>query len=542
MKKAIIIPIVVLFLIKTAIPCTNIIVTNGASNNNSTMIAYLCDGEFHPTFRILPAADHEEGEFVEIHDYSGNILGKIKQVPHTYKVMGYHNMNEFQVAMGETTFGGRKELIDTTAFLSYWRLMNVTLQRSKTAREAIDVMISLVEEYGYSSSGESFSIADPNEAWLLEMIGTGPHGNAPVWVARRIPDGYICAHANKARIGEFPLDDPENCVYSDNVISFAIESGFYNPKSGEPFRFNEAYDPSNPGSLRYCSARVWSIYNRIDPELILSSDYHRAVKGAERYPLWIKPDKKLGVSDIMDLVRDHYEGTEIDMTTGPGAGPFGNPNRCRPLVFDVDEMKASWERAISTYNTGFSIITQSRTKMPDEIGGLVWYGVDDTYFTCYTPLYLGINDVPDPFETGSMKEFSWESAWWRFNLLANYANTKFSYIIEDVKNKQNKVEGEFLQMQDSIEQKAMSISDKKELEKFLTDYCSLQSDYVMDEWEKLSYYVFAKYNDGYVRDENNRPRSIGYPEKWSREILKTDERIKLPVWDEKQKTVEPTDF
>ena len=230
------------------------------------------------------------------------------------------------------------------------------------------------------------------------------------------------------------------------------------------------------------------------------------------------------------------------MTTGPAAGPFGNPNRCRPLVFDVVEMKASWERAISTYNTGFSIITQSRTKMPDEIGGLVWYGVDDTYFTCYTPLYLGINDVPDPFETGSMKEFSWESAWWRFNLLANYANTKFSYIIEDVKNKQNKVEGEFLQMQDSIEQKAMSISDKNELEKFLTDYCSLQSDYVMDEWEKLSYYVFAKYNDGYVRDENNRPRSIGYPEKWSREILKTDERIKLPVWDEKQKTVEPTDF
>ena len=542
MKKTTILSIFFALLVNTGLSCTNIIVTKGASNNGSTMITYLCDGEFHPIYRILPAADHAKGEFVNITDYRGKIIGHIPQIHHTYKVMGYSNMNEYQVAMGETTFGGREELIDTTSFLNYWQLMNITLQRAKTAREAITVLTNLVKKYGYSSSGESFSIGDPNEAWLLEMIGTGPHGKAPVWVAVRIPDGYICAHANKSRIGEFPLNDPDNCLYSKNVISFAIKKGYYNPKSKKPFLFNEAYDPSTPSNLRYCSTRVWSIYRRVSPSLHLSSDYNRAVKGAKRYPLWIKPDKKLGVADIMSLVRDHYEGTEFDMTKGVAAGPFGNPNRCRPLVCNVDSTTVAWERAISTYNTGFSIITQSRSSFPNEIGGVIWYGVDDTYFTCYTPFYLGATDVATGFKTGSMKKFSWESAWWRFNLVSNYANTKFSYISKDVQKAQKEIEGNFLQIQDSIDHKALSIKDKKDRIKYLTSYTIKQGNYVMDRWEKLAYYIFTKYNDGFIRDNNNRPQAKGYTNEWKERVLKDDANFKLPVWKNSNKAKEPTNF
>ena len=542
MKKNIIITILFVLLVKSAFPCTNIIVTKGASNNQSTMITYLCDGEFHPTYRILPAANHPKGEFINITDYSGNILGRIPQVEHTYKVMGYHNINEFQVAMGETTFGGREELIDTTAFLNYWQLMNITLQRAKTAREAINILTGLVEKHGYASSGESFSIADPNEAWLLEMIGTGPRGKAPVWVAVKIPDGYICAHANKSRIGEFPLNDPDNCLYSKNVISFAINKGYYNPKSKKPFLFNEAYDPSTPSNLRYCSTRVWSIYRRVSPSLHLSSYYNRAVKGAERYPLWIKPEKKLGVADLASLVRDHYEGTDFDMTKGLAAGPFGNPNRCRPLVCNVDSTTVAWERAISTYNTGFSIITQSRSSLPNEIGGITWYGVDDAYFTCYTPIYVGATDVAKGFKTGSMKEFSWESAWWRFNLVANYANTKFSYISKDVQKAQNEIEGYFFSIQDSIENHALTIKDKNERIDYLTSYAIKQGDFVMNKWEKLAFYIFAKYNDGYIRDANNRPQTEGYPNEWKKRVLKDNKNFKLPVWENTNKAEEPTNF
>ncbi|MBE9468137.1 MAG: C69 family dipeptidase [Bacteroidetes bacterium] len=542
MKKRIILPILFILLVKTAFPCTNIIVTKGASNNESTMIAYLCDGEFHPTYRIFPAADYAKGEYLNITDYAGKILGRIPQLAHTYKVMGYHDMNEFQVAMGETTFGGREELIDTTAFLNYWQLMNITLQRAKTAREAIKVLTELVEKYGYASSGESFSIADPNEAWLLEMIGTGPKGKAPAWVALKIPDGYICAHANKSRIGEFPLNDSKNCLYSKNIISFAIKNGYYNPKSGKPFKFNEAYAPSTPSNLRYCSTRVWSIYRRVAPSLNLSSDYNRAVKGANRYPLWIKPEKKLGVDNVMSLVRDHYEGTEFDMTKGLAAGPFGNPNRCRPLVCKSDSTTVAWERAISTYNTGFSIITQSRSSLPNEIGGLTWYGVDDAYFTCYTPIYAGATDVDTAFKTGSMKKFSWESAWWRFNLVANYANTKFSYISKDVKKVQNEIEGYFLQIQDSIENQALMIKDKNKRIKYLTSYSIKQGDYVMKKWENLAFYIFTKYNDGYVRSENNRPQAKGYSNEWKKRVLKDDSNFKLPLWKNTDKAKEPTSF
>ena len=380
MKKNILLLLIILlqaYNVSDTYACTNFIVTKGASKDGSVMIVYTCDGEFHPHLRITPSADYKPGEMLQIEDWSGNTLGTIKQVSHTYSIVGPH-MNEHQVSIGETTFGGREELVNPSKFLHYWRLMQLALQRSKTALEAVKIITGLAEEYGYRSEGESFSISDPNEVWILEMAGTGPGGEGAVWVARKVPDGYICAHANKSRIGEFPLDDPENCLYSKNVISFAIEKGYYDPKSGEPFRFNDAYDPTNPSNLRYCESRVWSMFNRCAPSLKLSTDYHRGVKGAERYPLWIKPDEKLDVEAVSYIIRDHYEGTEFDMTKGIEAGPFGSPNRCRPLVWEVDEKTAVWERAISSPNTAYSFIAQSRSWLPDEIGGLLWYGYDDT--------------------------------------------------------------------------------------------------------------------------------------------------------------------
>lgn len=503
------------------------------------MIVYTCDGEFHPHLKIMEAQDHKRGDSLAIRDYRGNVLGKIAQVPHTYKVLGYHNMNEHQVAMGETTFGGREELVNTSKYLRYWNLMNITLQRSKTAREAIKVMTDLVEEYGYASSGETFSICDKEEAWLLEMVGTGPGGEGAVWVAIRIPDGMMSAHANKARIGEFPLDDPDNCIYSKNVISFAIEKGYYDPNGGVPFQFNEVYDPANPANLRYCETRVWSIFRRAAPGQEFSSDYHRGVAGAKRYPLFIKPDKKLGVQDLMSLVRDHYEGTPFDQTKGIAAGAFGNPNRWRPLVWEIDGEEASWERCISSYNTGFSIITQSRNHLRDEVGGVVWYGVDDSYFTCYAPVYMCTDSVPAAYNTGNLQNFSMNSAWWVFNLVANYCNTKYSYIIKDIQAEQNRIESAFLNRQDSIEALA---NRSKSGNILLSKYSYAQLDYMFNEWTKLSGHIISKYNDGYIKDKNGRPQNVGYSEEWLNRSLQDDKNLLMPVWQENTKTKEPDNY
>ena len=523
--------------------CTNVIVTKGASGNNSNMIAYTCDGEFHPHLNIKPAADHEPGDSLTIYNYYGQPLGKIHQVPHTYKVIGYHNMNEHQLAMGETTFTGREELQDTEAFLHYWTLMNIALQRAKTAREAINVMTGLVAQYGYSSTGESFSIADKEEAWLVEMIGMGPGRTGAVWVAMRIPDGMICAHANRSRIGEFPLNDPENCIYSANVISFAEEMGFYDKKREGAFRFNEVYDPASPASLRYCETRVWSIFRRAAPSQEFSSDYHRGVKGASRYPLFIEPDKKLMTKDVMGLIRDHYEGTDYDQTKGIAAGPFGNPNRWRPLVWDYEGKEASWERCISTYNTGFSIVTQSRNHLVDPIGGVVWYGVDDSYFTCFAPVYAGADSIHQSYKHGNIQEFSLESVFWVFNLVSNYTTTKYCHIIKDVQTEQKRIEDRFFAQQDSIEAIAsrMTIENKKAVNTVLTDYSFKQMAYVYNEWTKLSGRLIAKYNDGYIKNEKGRPVNAGYPKSWQDEVIKSGNYF-LPVWDETKKTEEPKDY
>ncbi|MFH1682152.1 MAG: C69 family dipeptidase, partial [Candidatus Eisenbacteria bacterium] len=314
--------------------CTNLLVTKGASADGSVMITYTCDGEFHPRLHRQPAADHEPGDSIEIVDWSGNSRGKVAEVPHTYAVVRL--MNEHQLVIAETTFDGRKELVNPDGILHYWDLMQLALQRARTAREAIGVIAGLVEEYGYRSTGESFSIGDPHEAWILEMIGRGPEWKGAVWVAVRVPDGMISCHANRARIGAFPLDDPKNCIYSDDAVSLAVERGYYDPESGKPFRFDDAYCPATPKSLRYTATRVWSLFRRAAPSLELSPGRHRAEDGAEPYPLWIKPDRKLALTDVFDLMRDHYEGTELDMTVGADAGPFGSPDRSRPIAWTVD--------------------------------------------------------------------------------------------------------------------------------------------------------------------------------------------------------------
>jgi dipeptidase len=501
--------------------CTSILVTKGASEDGSVMITYSCDGEFHPHLGYDPAADYEPGDSLEIKIWGGGVRGKIAQVEHTYSVVDL--INEHQLAIGESTFDGRKELQNPEGMLNYWDLMWLALQRARTAREAIEVMTDLVAEYGYRSTGESFSIADPEEAWIMEMIGPGEGGEGAIWVAMRVPDGYVSCHANKARIGEFPLDDPENCLYSENVISFAEEKGYYDPASGEPFRFNDAYCPATPENQRYCSGRVWSILRRVAPSRELSTDYYRGVDGAEPYPLWIKPDEKISLADVFALMRDHFDGTPFDMTQGVDAGPYGCPKRWRPLSWTFDSLAYhAWERPISTQQTGFSIVSQSRSWLPDPVGGVLWYGLDDTYTTCYMPLYCCMDSLPKSYTTGSLQEFSWDSAWWIFNLASNYACLKYSHMAPEIVAVQQELESTFIELQPSVEKTAVELAetDPELMKRYLTDYSITQAEMVMSRWQDLTAHLITKYNDGYVKDEEGEPQNSGYPESWLREVLR----------------------
>ena len=353
----------------------------------------------------------------------------------------------------------------------------------------------------------------------MEIIGSGNGGEGAVWVARRIPDGFICCHANKARIGEFPLDDPENCLYSKNVISVAVDKGLFDPAAGEPFNFHKAYDPDNCDNRHYAGSRVWSIFHRAAPSLNLSTDYCRGVAGAQPYPLWIKPDTKLTTQDVFSLMRDHYEGTEFDMTQGLGAGPFGNPNRWRPIDWQVDDETYSWERPISTQQTAYSMVAQMRASLPDPVGGVLWFGMDDTYTTCYTPLYSCIDAVPPSFDAGTLEAFTWDSAWWTFNLVANYACLKYSYMIQDIQAAQSDIEGELLALQPAVETTAASLyqSDPALMKRYLTDYSVSHGETTVERWRALAKHLITKYNDGFIHG-----RGVGYPESWLRKVLQDE--------------------
>jgi len=521
MRRILILSLLILLFLSIqykAYNCTNILVSKGASADGSVMISYNADaGGFMEPLYFAPHTKWNPNDLVEVYDWdSHKYLSKIKQVPETYQVIGL--INEYQVSIGETTFGGRDELHDTLALVDYGSLMQLALQRAKTAREAIKVMTGLVAEYGYYSAGESFSIADANEAWVMDMIGKGVGSKGAVWVARRVPDGYICSHANKSRISDFPMNDPENCLYSPDVIQFAITKGFYKPESGV-FKFCDAYAPADPGSLMYCEARVWSIFRRAAPSLNLSSDYAMAVKGAEPYPLFIKPDKKLSVRDVIGLMRDHFDGTEYDMTKGVAAGPFGCPVRWKPLGWKIEGDTIDsygWERPISTQQTAFSFISQMRSWLPREIGGIHWYGVDDNYTNVYMPLYCSVNKPPKTFQVGSVSEFTLESAWWMFNLVANLAYTKYSYIYPEIQIVQKEQEDKYFTAQPEIERKAADLYkiNPKGAVKFLTEYSNNIAIELLARWRKLWETLVVKYNDGYINDVSKElgrhPKGVGY--------------------------------
>jgi dipeptidase len=398
------------------------------------MITYAADSHvLYGELYYRPAADYPQGAMMDITEWdTGKPLGKIKQAQHTYNVVG--NMNEFQVAIGETTFGGHEELVDSTAKIDYGSLMYIALQRSKSAREAIKTMTSLVAEYGYHSEGESFSISDKNEAWILEMIGKGPGNTGAVWVARRIPDGYISGHANQARITTFPLDNTDECLYSPDVISFAKEKGYFKGENKD-FSFADAYAPLSFDGVRFCEIRVWSMFRKVNADMDKYFDYVKGANLKNRLPLWIKPDRKITLHDMMMFMRDHLEGTELDMTKDPGAGPFGLPYRWRPLTWKLDSIEYCNERATSTQQTGFSFVAQSRSWLPDPIGGILWFGVDDAASTVYSPMYSSITKVPESFAVGNgdMLTYSDNSAFWTFNMVANFCYLRYNIMIEDVK-------------------------------------------------------------------------------------------------------------
>lgn len=531
MKKSMLLVWMVWLTSVSAWACTNLMVTKGASLDGSTMITYSADSHtLYGELVFLPRGVHAGGSLVEVYDWdSGKYLGKIRQAERTYQVVG--NMNEFQLAIGETTFGGREELQDPKGGVDYGSLMSLALQRAKTSREAIKVMTDLVAEYGYCSSGESFSIADPQEVWILEMIGKGPGNKGAAWVAQRVPDGSICGHANQARIGRFPLNDKLNCLYSPDVISFAKQKGYYAGKDAD-FSFCDAYAPLTFDAVRFCEARVWAMFRRAAPSMNWNEDFVQGVAGAERLPLWVKPDKKLSVQDAMALMRDHFEGTSLDMSQDVGAGPYGLPYRWRPLTWKVDSTSYFNERAISTQQTGFSFVTQSRSWLPDPVGGVLWFGVDDTYSTVYVPMYCGIHQAPYHFAvgTGSFTEFSWDSAFWVFNWVANFCYSRYNEMIQDVLVVQRELEGSFIADQPEIDAAAVALFNvsPQSARDYLTNYSVAQTERTITRWRKLGQDLLVKYLDGNTKDELKQVRHIGYPASWYRRVADdTGDRLKM---------------
>lgn len=506
----------------TAPACTSILVSKGASKNGAPLISYSCDGEFHPRLLMIPAADHKPGEMYEIMGW-GPPKGKIPQVPHTYKVIGL--MNEHQLSLGETTFGGRQELMNPEAMLDYYPLMLIVLQRAKTAREALKVMTDLVEEYGYCGEGESISIADTEEAWLLEIAGTGKGGKGAVWVALRVPDGMIGATANMSRIHRFPMNDPENCIYSKNVIDFAIEKGYFDPKSGKPFSFSQAYNPPTEEQVRYSDRRVWSIFRRLAPSQNLSPEYSNGRGQGTPYPLFIKPDARVGAREVIAMHRDHYEGSEFDMTKDLVSGPFGAPDRWRPMKWEVNGKKYLWERPIATQQAGFVYVTEPRPQLPKEFGGIVWYGIDNPYTNFFIPLYTGITELPPSYVRGQMSRYSRDSAWWTVNFVANFANLRYSYMIQEIQALQKEIEDMAFGSLEVIEKGALELMKTNSTEfavAFLTRYCLDSAEMNVERWRQLGDHLITRYNDGYIRNEKGRPEEIGYPLKWLEETVKKE--------------------
>lgn len=540
MKKAFFAITLLLIVIIDSLACTSILVGKNASIDGSTMVTYAADSyAVYGELYHWKASEYDPKEMIEIHDWeSSRYLGQIQQVPETNNVVGY--INEYQVCIGETTFGGRPELSDSTGIMDYGNLIFLALQRSKTAREAIKVMTNLVETYGYYSEGESFSIADKNEIWVMEMIGKGPGRKGAVWVAIRIPDDCITAHANQARIHQFPLNDPENCIYSKDVISFAREKGYYKGTDKE-FSFANAYNPLDWGGLRFCEARVWSFYNKYAAENAAQWLPYILGNDPTPMPLYVKPKEKLSLKNVMDMMRDHYEGTPFDPTQDVGAGPYHSPYRFNPLSFELDGKKYGFERPISTQQTAFFFVGQMRNYLPDEVGGILWFGTDDANFSVYTPMYGSMTRAPECYQVGNgdMTSFSWTSSFWIHNWVANMAYNRYDQMIVDARAVQEELENGFLDIQTEKEKEFIELLkiDQQKAIAAITDYSMATAQNSVDRWKKLGEYLIVKYSDGVIKKEitddkgqkkfkKSKYNGVEYPnrplmdEKFLREILK----------------------
>ncbi len=527
--------------------CTNYLITKGASVDGSVMISYAADSHIlYGELYHWPAAKWPAGTMMDVYEWdTGKYLGQIEQAAETYNVVG--NMNEHQVSIGETTYGGLSQLHhQPSAIVDYGSLIYLGLQRSKTAREAIKIMTGLVERYGYYSEGESFSIADKNEAWILEMIGKGEGRKGAVWVAMKIPDGYVAGHANQARITTFPLENKKNSISSENmdmifnegievvyakdVISFAKENGLYKGPD-KKFSFSDVYAPVDFGGARFCEIRVWSMFDQVADGMDKYWDYAKGnithkkkhIKGSpmtpdnyasNRMPLWIKPDKKVSVHDMMMFMRNHLEGTELDMSKDVGAGPFGVPYRWRPLTWEVDGVQYCNERTTATQQTGFSFIAQSRSWLPDGIGGIIWWGVDDASGTVYMPMYTSITKIPYNFAVGNgaMMEFSETSGFWIFNMVENFAYTKYNAIHPEIAKVQEELEKSFIKFTPAIDAGALALleTDRDVAIEYLTDYSNSVAEKTFARWKKLYQDLFVKYMDGNVKTAVPVPEGYKY--------------------------------
>lgn len=523
-----------------AFACSNLIVGKKASVDGSVMVSYNADdyGMFGHLCHY-PAGTHPKGTMRQIYDWdSGVYHGEIEEAPVTYNVIG--NINEFQLSIGETTYGGREEMVDSTGILDYGSLIYVTLQRAKTAREAISVMTSLVEKYGYNSEGETFSICDPNEAWIMEMQGTGAGSKGVVWVAMRIPDDAICAHANQSRIGKFNMKDKKNVLYSKNVISYARKMGWFNGKDSD-FSWKNTYAFPDFSGRRFCDARVWSFFNHY------ADDFDRYLpwalgkdKDAEDMPLWIVPNRKLSVADVENGMRDHYEGTALALdTTSIGGGIYEMPYRPTPLTFTVGGKQYFNERPISTQQTAFTFVSQLRSWLPREIGGVLWFGNDDANMVAYTPVYCGNTVQPACYNTkgADAVTFSSDNAFWLCNMVSNMVYPRYSQLFPELKAVRDSLETSYFASQTSIEKQAADLyqTDKAAALKLLNNYSNAKADEMLASWKHLATRIIVKYNDMAVKKEKDgkllqsvtRP---GYPASFGRKLVKeTGDWYAVPV-------------
>lgn len=516
--------------------CTNLIVGRGASSNGSVIVSYSADdyGSYGYLF-FAPRAKHKRGEMRPIYHYeTGNYLGEIPEARETFQRVGL--TNEWQVTVTETTFGGREELWEgKDGIVDYGSLMLIALERARTAREAIDVMTETVARYGYASEGETFTVADKNEVWLMEMIGKGREEKGAVWVALRVPDDCITAHANQSRIGRFPLNDPERCRYSKDVITFARRKGYYKGENDGDFSFREAYAPADFVALRCCEARVWSFFNRWgEGDMERWLPYVMGDAAAEALPLWVKPKKKLTCQDVKDMMRDHYEGTPLAIDDGVGAGPYRMPYRPTPLVWEADSVKYFHERPISTQQTACVYVAEMRSWMPDWAGSCLWYGNDDANMIPLVPLYPGsMQTVPECFHpnSGNAFTFSFRSAYWLQNWVSNMVYARYCQLFPELRTERDRLERDWRSLQADVEREALARGDT-EGRAALNAYSHRAAGQMMDEWSMLAQRLIVKYNDmaekatdaegRWLKTPGGQPRPVkrpGYPEAWRRRIV-----------------------